>query len=97
MNYDITQEQLDDMKHAIGFRKDRVQGRKHLRYEAYRNYYATREGCNGFEGLVDLTDKGLMISRQNGSEGWYFHVSPEGIKYLSEITGVKITESDDSI
>jgi len=84
MNYEITQEQLDDMKHAIGFRKDRVRGRKHLRYEAYRNYYATREGCNGFEGLVDLTDKGLMISRQNGTEGWFFYVSKEGIKYLSE-------------
>ena len=94
MEYDLTEEQIDDMKHALGFRKDRIKGRKHLRYEAYRNYYATREGCEGFEGLVDISNKGLMICRQNGTDGYYFQVSPEGIKYLSELTGVKITESD---
>lgn len=93
--YDISKEQLDDMKHAIGFRKDRIKGRKHLRYEAYRNYYATREGCDGFEGLINLVNKGLMISRQDGSLGWIFHVPTEGFKFLSEVTGVKITQSED--
>lgn len=94
--YNLTEEQIDDMKHALGFRKDRIKGRKHLRYEAYRNYYATGEGCEGFDGLVDMANKGLMLSRQNGTDGWYFHVSPQGIKYLSELTGVEITELDDS-
>lgn len=95
MEYNLTKEQIDDMKHALGFRKDRIKGRKYLRYEAYRNYYATREGCTGFEGLVDMTNKGLMISRQDGTLGYLFHVTKKGMEYLSELTGVKITESDD--
>jgi len=33
----ITIEQLDDMKHAIGYNREKV---KRGKYHAYRNYYA---------------------------------------------------------
>ena len=95
MDYNLTEEQIDNMKHALGYRKDRIRGRKHLRYDAFRNYYSTGNGCKDFEGLVDLSDKGLMLSRQDGSMGYLFHVSKQGIEYLSKLTGVKITETED--
>lgn len=96
MEYIVSESQINKMKHAIGFQKDRIKGRKHLKYEAFRNHYVTREGCHGFDKLVDLVDKGLMTMRQDGSLGYIFHVSKDGFNYLSEITGVTITELDDS-
>lgn len=95
MDYNLTEEQIDNMKHALGFRKDRIRGRKYLRYDAFRNYFSTWDGCKDFEGLVDLSDKGLMLCRQNGSDGYLFHVSKQGIEYLSKLTGVNITEMED--
>lgn len=95
MNYTISVSQIDKMKHAIGFRNDRIKGRKYRRYEAYRNCYATREGCNDFSELEDLERQGLMTSNVYKNNNWSFHVTQDGIKFLSEITGVKITESEE--
>ena len=94
-DYSVTKSQIDNMKHTIGFSNRKVRGTKYRKYEAYRNYYATQEGCEDFNGLVDLCDKGLMISRQDGTTGWLFHLSPEGFRFLSDITGVNITESEE--
>ena len=93
-DYSVTKTQIDDMKHTIGFKNRNIRGTKHRRYEAYRNFYSTQEGCEDFEQLVDLCDKGLMISRQDGTFGWLFHLSPEGFRFLSDITGVNITERE---
>jgi hypothetical protein len=81
------------MKHAIGFRKDRIKGRKYKRYEAFRNHFSSAEGCDGFEELEKLAEQGLMISRQSG-QYWFFHVTKEGFKYLSDVTNVSISEID---
>jgi hypothetical protein len=95
-NISITMAQIDNMKHALGFANKRVKGLKYRRYQAYRNYYATAEGCDGFEGLVDLSDKGLMLERQVGDKT-YFHVSELGFEFLSKLTGVTITDTADDL
>lgn len=94
-DYSVTKSQIDNMKHTIGFSNRKVRGTKYRKYEAYRNFYSTQEGCKDFEQLVDLCNKGLMISRKNGTYGWLFHLSPEGFRFLSDITGVNITESEE--
>lgn len=95
MDCSLTLSQISDMKHTIGFRRDKVSGKKYPKYKAYRNYYCTAEGCNDFDSLVDLVNKGLMLSRQNGARGWFFHLSKDGFKVLSEITEVDIQEDED--
>lgn len=94
MNYTLTLSQISNMKHTIGFHRDRVTGKKLLKYKAYRNHYFINEGCDGFDSLEDLTDKGLMLSTQDGTRGWCFRLSKEGFKVLSEITEVDIQEDD---
>ena len=95
MNYTLTLSQISDMKHTIGFSRDNVTGKKNPKYKAYRNYFCTTENCDDFDSLVDLVDKGLMFSRQNGTQGWFFHLSKEGFKVLSEITEVDIQEEEE--
>ncbi|SFN50620.1 hypothetical protein [Proteiniclasticum ruminis] len=95
LDHSVTPRQIDYMKHTIGFERSMVTGRKHPKYKAYRNYFATAENCDGFQSLIDLTDKGLMLSRQDGSRGWLFHLSKEGFKFLSKITEVDIREDQD--
>ena len=95
IDHSVTLRQIGYMKHTIGFDRSRVTGRKYPKYTPYRNYFATAENCDGFQSLVDLTDKGLMLSRQDGSQGWLFHLSKEGFKFLSKITEVHIQEDQD--
>jgi len=95
MEHNITQRQINYMKHALGFRNDRIKGRKNLVYKAYRNYFATRRGCDGFDSLVDLESKGFMVSKPYEREdSFIFHVTNKGIEILSKITGVKISEEE---
>ena len=35
----VTYNQIDMMKHTIGFDDRKVKGTKHRKYEPYRNYY----------------------------------------------------------
>lgn len=94
MNLELKISQISCMKHAIGFSRDKATGRKFPKYKAYLNYFATSEGCEYFDDLVDLVEKGLMISRQDGSQGWLFHLSKEGFEVLSDITEVDMQEDD---
>ena len=84
------------MKHAIGFDKRKIKGTKNRRIEICRNFFTTQESCSDFHGLVDLSDQGLMLSRQMGDK-WCFHVSKEGMSFLESITAVAIMELDDSL
>ncbi len=92
-NYSFTHEQLDKMKHCIGFDKSIVTGIKHRKMEAYRNYYTTSN--NDYE-LDNLVDQGLMSKRKfehgGGSNPQIYFVSDEGFRVLSKLTGIKITE-----
>ena len=91
--FEVSERQIDFMKHAIGFSEHRIKGRKYKKYASYRNYFSSAERCDGFEDLINLTEKGLMRSRQSETY-WYFHVTQAGLEYLSNLTGVKITEAD---
>lgn len=75
------------MKHTIGFEPRRV---KRHAYKAYRNYFYAGQITLEFE---DLASKGLAAKWENNDQV-YYALTPFGIKFLSEITGVKITEMD---
>lgn len=80
-----TAEQIRLMKHTIGFEPNKV---KRHAYKAYRNYFCAGELMLEFE---DLASKGLVVKWER-NEQVYYAVTPFGIQFLSEITGVKITE-----
>jgi len=92
-NYTLTYEQINNMKHCIGFHNSKVTGTKHRKMEAYRNYYVTSDND---EMLDNLVDQGLMIKRKigncEGDESKVYRVSEEGFIFLSELTGIIITE-----
>lgn len=81
---EISIEQLDDMKHAIGYSRDKV---KKGTYKAYRNYYADTEN----ESWNELIKKGYA-ERYNGRDYINYSVSEKGIELLENILDIKITE-----
>jgi len=92
-NYNFTYEQIRHMKHCIGFSDSKVTGTKHRKMEAYRNYFTTSDNVDTLDNLVE---QGLMIKRKFengvGSNPQEYFVSDEGFEFLSELTGIKITE-----
>lgn len=94
-NYSIFSNQIDLMKHCVGFENGRVRGTKHRQYEAYRNYFTTSGDDAQWD---DLVSQGLAIKndfpRGCGENPKIYVVSIEGLELLSGITGVTITEKD---
>jgi len=92
-NYTFTYEQINNMKHCIGFHNSKVTGTKHRKMEAHRNYYVTSDNDTMLDNLVD---QGLMIKRKigecEGDNSKVYIVSEEGFIFLSELTGIIITE-----
>lgn len=82
-------EAIRKMKHAIGFD---IRKAKSGKLEAYRNFYDT--GKRSDPDWEEMVAKGYATCdiRECGVfEGYHFyHVTEEGIKMLSEITGIKI-------
>lgn len=91
--YTVSAEQIDCMKHCIGFADSRVTGRKNRKMEAYRNYYTT---SSVEEKLDKLVAQGLMECRDFpmgvGSEPKFYFVTANGFQFLSQLTGIEITE-----
>lgn len=92
-NYTITSEQIDNMKHCIGFDKNKVTGTKYRKMKVYRNYFTTSDNDKELDNLVD---QGLMVKRdfKNGvgdNPKCYF-VSDEGFEFLSDLTEIEIFE-----
>ena len=90
---DITLKQIENMKHCIGFRGDRIKRRK---YVAFRNYYTTGDDSESWNKLVEL---GLATKRKldhgiGGNSQVYF-VSEKGFELLAELLECKIVEDDD--
>jgi hypothetical protein len=75
------------MKHTTGFELGKV---KRGKYQAYRNYFCAGEPMPEFE---DLVSKELVVKKTQAN-CIYYYLTPLGIEFLSEITGVKITEMD---
>lgn len=88
----VTVKQIDNMKHALGYEARSV---KRKAYEAYRNHYTTSTPSKSWENLVEL---GLAekrpFPRGVGAEPMIYAVSDAGIGFLSDLLGIKITESD---
>lgn len=81
--------QIDIMKHAIGFSRDKV---KKNRYVAYRNRYVTSATDKDWEDLVFVgyaTKREFEIEKQIG-----YYVSSEGLKFLGCLFDCIITESE---
>lgn len=84
-------EQINKMKHAIGLNVARPNSKR--RYVAYRNFYDAGENPNKeWEELVELK---LAIRRNsNISKSIIYHVSKEGLLYLSDLLGISIIYED---
>lgn len=88
---DITIYQLNLMKHAIGFKRDKV---KRGKYIAWRNYFCSYEPCEPWDKLVSL---GMAVKSTQEKSGCfdsavYYSVTHEGIEVLSDVLEVQIVE-----
>lgn len=85
---DITLKQIENMKHAIGFQRDRV---KRGKYIAFRNYYTTNDINLSWENLVEF---GYATRRKLnghvGDNGQVYFVAKKGFELLERLFEVKI-------
>jgi hypothetical protein len=85
--YTLNAEQIDDMKHSIGFEWRKV--RKGV-YEAYRNYYTT---CGNNASWDKLVEQGLAVKRdfpQGLADSKIYFVSEAGIAFLEKMLSITI-------
>lgn len=81
---------LDLMKHAIGYAQRKV---KRGKYCAYRNYFVSSPVGN--KHLDRAVEMGLAIKRHSEeSKSIIYHLTADGIYYLSRILDVTIYEED---
>lgn len=95
LNYVVSLDQLENMKHCIGFSGDKVCGRKNRKYTAYRNYFTTSDNNQNWDNLVvqGLAEKEAFPAG-HGNNPQIYTVTNAGIEFLSRITDVTITEGD---
>ena len=85
-------EQIDDMKHCIGYEPKKV---KRGKYVAYRNYYTTGDDHAGWDDIVKagLAEK-YSFPHGIGDNPRCYSLNEQGIKFLSNLLGCKIVEMD---
>lgn len=84
----ITVDQLHLMKHAIGYKADKV---KNGRYEAYRNHYTVSGPDAEWDALVGQNLAFKCLFRPTGSNRiTSYYVSEKGLKLLEKILGIRI-------
>ena len=61
-DYTVTSNQIDFMKHCLGFENSKVKGTKHRKYKAYRNYFSTSNDDIEWDKLVEqgLASKAIV-------------------------------------
>ena len=79
----ITVNQIDDMKHAIGFDKSKTTGIKHRKMYAYRNYYMSYKKMEGWENLVNLR----LATRSGEEQKIYYSLTTKGLSFLAKLCG----------
>ena len=93
---DITLKQIENMKHCIGFRPDRVKGRKYRKYVVFRNYYTTSDINLSWENLVEF---GYATKRKHdngvGGNPQVYFVTRKGMDALEKILETQILEDKD--
>ncbi len=88
----LTLQQIQDMKHAIGFCRDSV---KRGKYKAYRNHYTTSIPEESWEELVTTGyAKVRRFPQGGGPNPMIYHVTIEGMKILEQILEIEIKEVD---
>ena len=84
----INPEQLENMKHCIGFNPIKV---KHNKYFAWRNYFTTSDNDENWDNLVIqglATKKDFKLG--GGPNPQVYQVSKEGFKYLEDVLNIRI-------
>lgn len=85
---DISSEQIDNMKHCIGFNPVKV---KNDKYFAWRNYFTTSDNDESWDNLVMQC---LAVKKDfklgGGPNTQCYQVSKEGFKYLEDKLNIKI-------
>lgn len=86
----ITLKQIKNMKHAIGYRRERV---KRNKYIMFRNYYTTNGNNQSWDELVglELANKRYYHNGCGDNPQVYF-VSKKGIELLEQLLECKIVE-----
>lgn len=87
-NSSITAAQISDLKHAIGYKRERIKDGK---YYAWRNFFGVSKEDPQWE---DLVLRGLATKRKQFDETVY-HVSGEGFKLLSEILDMEVLPQEE--
>ena len=88
----LTATQINDMKHCIGFDTKKVRRGK---YEAYRNYYTTSNEHAGWDEIVNAGFASKRsFPRGVGDNPQCYILNEQGFKFLAEILGCKIVETD---
>lgn len=83
----ITVEQFSDLKHAIGYKRDKIKDGK---YYAWRNFFGV---SNESEQWEDLVNRGFATKNTVFGEIVY-HVSDEGFQFLSDILDIEIVTEE---
>jgi hypothetical protein len=86
----ITLKQIENMKHCIGFRKDRIMRKK---YVAFRNYYTTSDDNKSWDELaiLGLAEKRSFPNGVGNNPQCYF-VTKKGLELLERLLECKIVE-----
>lgn len=86
----ITVQQINNMKHAIGYNPKSI---KRNKYEAYRNYYSMSGNCKGWDYLVEI---GFATKRSSLLiEGFtIYFLTKDGMDFIGNLSRCKITERD---
>lgn len=88
----LTLDQINNMKHAIGFVGGKVRRGK---FKAYRNYHTTSKPNERWRELVKGgLATGFPFPQGGGENPIMYHVSDKGFKVLEEILEIQIVEGD---
>lgn len=89
-DFEVDERQLSDMKHCIGFSKDRLRDSKYL---AWRNYFTTSDHVDSWDnlilqGLAEKRDFKLGV----GKNPQVYFLTDKGFKYLEQELKIRIVK-----
>lgn len=85
----VSCEELEKMKHAIGFE---IRNVKRNQYIAYRNFYAAPKCADG--DWQHLAAIGYAKQGEITQNCIMYHVTREGMNFIERVTGIKILEEN---
>jgi hypothetical protein len=91
---EITYYIIEEMKHCIGFDKNRITGTKHRIMYAYRNHFCDHKDNKMWNELVEL--QLAYVGNTNEESGiCYYQLTNKGLSFLANLCGFeKIIEID---